>query len=1458
MRVEADEAKFLDDVIVMRQDGRLVVRQVKFSTNPEGEGDAFTWEKLLAEPPGKPARKRMSLLKKWAFSLSELRATYQIAEASVISNRTAGADLQAVINRTTGLVDFDNISAAVRVEIISQLGGEPEAHQFFAQFRFNLNEPSLDDLEGLLRRRFDRLSGTEIGWLSLKNEVRFWVSHRNEPSPHGEIKLSDVIRAARWNALQSLPQRFNVPPDYVIPSEGFHKDVQSTLLSSANGCYVITGSPGVGKSTYTSYLYDQLKDQGTAVIRHHYYLSQDDQAGVIRLEHIRAAESLMCDLKHNYTEALGSNAGDNPVAVKLRDWLVACGGFYPKESARLVVIIDGLDHVWRDTRSIDELNRLLTFILPVPDGIVVLLATQPVDDSQLPPLLLRYAPRDSWLKLPLMDKPAVLTWLHHHESEVFGRRAELEPPQSDHVRQYQFTRIGEALYEKSGGHPLHLRYTLRALQERDQLVTVENIERLPGCAHDDIRDYYRELWGALPEESKGILHLLTANRFPWTKRAILECLNPEGTGYSSLSLSLRQVEHLLSDTGMGLRAFHSSLLAFIEGLPEHADHRSAMQRNALNWLRRDAPEYLRWAYEWVIEADLGNDTALRDGPNREWLVQAIAKRYSSEQILDLLCRSIWCSLQREDLPRAVEVGLLHDYCVRAFESDPEILEQLLRAQLMASEVDDLSLRIGQDLSRLTESDIALLAIHEARKGNITFVKGSLDELAKQINRPDEQTHVEWSSQALAIITVAALLEDVEPAKIVDFVLSNRETADVHEMLNSLAFALRAERNSTRLKRVLSLQPSTSENFNVRMRVDEREYIVRHAVWLALEEGFELDDEARRAENGDDPYYLMYAAIRKIENFQARPARLPNVLLFESKYIGPGSPSRQRKDLFYSSLAGFVANRLWGFQNADWIGTIGRASKIGRCLIWLDLMAGKIAELLTTGKSPAFGLLYEGLKDFDDPAKGEPFDIEASGLRNDVARAVRHFALDLLSVTVAIEGTAEIDKSDLEIAFASGYCHWDTWMNQYVAHRRRWLGENALSWLLESQTTRLAITVEPFPERATTYSILASVAASHGREDEARQLIGNTAANMVTHGNHKDLLFFHSLHAIKQCHRAGITEARDWLVQLATPIAHVEEFTDGDETGHLPRELAEMLLEISPDLFPAYYAWLCEEEEAYDALHAFNSFLRVADFSSPVNRAIAATAIDSGSLKILNERATEDQYARAILDSARDLLGEKGLEKSLREEPRAKSDSLERHPSPVAPRDYPPDSFEGYLAALEANERVWREEAIEEWINYWLAEKLDEAVFTAIEHAVARGIELRNYDRIFELALRLYGRDRAYSWLVKAHKEQRGWNRYWSGEDEARRRWQHVARLYPDRWFDFIKQTLGNENEKSPWQGLYLDSSRTARIIEYCLRLNKTDLARGATKSFVQGSLQLVHDLPLTAPFWINGSDQPTI
>ena len=230
--------------------------------------------------------------------------------------------------------------------IVEQLGGEPEAREFFGEFKFRLNRPSLESFEESIRRRFGLLSGTELGRLSLKERLRQWVKFKNEPAPDGRITLAHIKRAAQWYTLRSLPQSFGIPNDYVAP-DAFHKDTIAAVGDQSAKSLVIFGSPGVGKSTYLSYLCGELDaDQHFLIIRHHYSLSMTDPHE--RFDHSRVAESLMSRLERACPDSLGRLGGTNPNPDQLRDWITASAGFLAEKRQRLIVVIDGLDQVWRE------------------------------------------------------------------------------------------------------------------------------------------------------------------------------------------------------------------------------------------------------------------------------------------------------------------------------------------------------------------------------------------------------------------------------------------------------------------------------------------------------------------------------------------------------------------------------------------------------------------------------------------------------------------------------------------------------------------------------------------------------------------------------------------------------------------------------------------------------------------------------------------------------------------------------------------------------------------------------------------------------------------------------------------------------------------------------------------------------------------------------------------------------
>lgn len=1461
VRVEADDAGYLDDIVALRSDGSLLAQQVKFSTNPDAIEDPWTWSNLLR----RQKESQKSLLQKWAFSLGQpLFRQYPIYEASVVSNRQPAPDLQQAL-LSNGFVGFDKIlDTDIREEIIIQLQSEQNAREFFAKFQFRLNEPNLEELEEGQRRRFlKNLGGTEVGWRNLKDELSVWVRNRNNPEPDGLIRLNHIRRAALWYQLQSLPQKFEIPPDYVLPSDQLHEEIVNQLLSLKQGCLVLTGSPGVGKSTYSSYLYQHFKESGIPVVRHHYFLSLKDRMMRERTEHQRAAASLMHDLERDHSEALGNLTSQNPVPNNLSEWIAACGDYYGKQDKTLIVIIDGLDHVWRERRSVEELDALLGYILPTSDNVVVLLATQTVADSQLPISLLRNAPRNQWLKLPLLNEQAVRKWLHHHEKDI-------TLDSSNPIPEYISERLSNAFYRKSKGHPLHLRYSLRTLQERNIIVTEDSVNSLPECPHEDINAYYRNLWHVLPEEGREILHLFAVCPFPWPRRDdVAKCIDPQGSRTSDILKTLRQVEHLLIPDRMGLRPFHSSLPAFITNLEEHRDYAQTHKQRALHWLQTEAPEYWRWAYEWIFAADLGDSQLLREGPSRQWAIESIVGHYPRYEVENILSRSIQAALDVKNLPRAIELGLFKDYFYPNFEFENENRGLLLYPQL-ALEEDDSYLRaqLQSNLADISNNEIYLLAEAEFNRDDFEAVRLCLTELS-------DRFHLEPSRETITpLLKVAAIAQGYNPARIVDLTTHNRETGHALEILSVHTRYLRIHREAERLKQLLTTKGNSSNDTETLTEFDnqelnevERGLVLQHSILLALEEGLDFDDMLFDSRNCSNPYTAIYVALRKVEGVDLNELTFPDTGVLSDQHYIPYERQQELSDWFHEVFFCLLANYLHKREiyNKEWLQKIGTYSWQRRLVQKLGEIALTLSDQLLSGQSIPFGWFYEKIEVFTRPDMSSARQDSIWRYRNAIADAALEIGFDLLVLTRANGGNYTISKADLETAFISDYCHPNAWMHLYVTRRRPLLDDRAVEWLLRKMSRELSSSIEPFNERMETFCILAAIAALHQLYDQARSFTYSAANNFFAHGYHKDLLLNEVIGVIQLCHRShsylSTSASNDLplknLVKLAPAIAHIEDFTDSDETGHLPRLLAEALAEIKPELLPIYYQWLFSVEEYYDAQHTFHVFLKSADLSSSINQAIAATAVSDRSLDILVERTESgDKDAEGILSTQLDFLGKNATYRPPNSSEATNSTYGSNLAVPekqaLSVAEYPPTRFDDFIADL-SNQSIWeRNQYINQWVESWAVTEHKSEVLEAVEKLLERGHDLRDYDTIFELAFSIYGKTRAYLYLVRAHYTDHGWSHYFTSKEKAANRWQIVKQHYRDRWFDFIKDTV-TYGEPS------IDRLSILRIVEYCLLMDQPQLATSIMEKVVDTALDFVSPIALPQPGWIptNGNQLDT-
>ena len=143
-------------------------------------------------------------------------------------------------------------------------------------------------------------------------------------------------------------------------------------ITSSDGLTVLWGPPGRGKSTYLSHCVAGINLKSTVCIRHHYFLSLEDRSEG-RFHYYAIAQSL----KHQLEEAIPDLEGPSR---DLGELLETAAFRLEGEGRRLIVVIDGLDHVWRDHRDHEDMEALFDALLPLPDNVRLVVGN--AEDSQ--------------------------------------------------------------------------------------------------------------------------------------------------------------------------------------------------------------------------------------------------------------------------------------------------------------------------------------------------------------------------------------------------------------------------------------------------------------------------------------------------------------------------------------------------------------------------------------------------------------------------------------------------------------------------------------------------------------------------------------------------------------------------------------------------------------------------------------------------------------------------------------------------------------------------------------------------------------------------------------------------------------------------------------------------------------------------------------------------------------------
>ena len=293
-----------------------------------------------------------------------------------------------------------------------------------------------------------------------------------------------------------------------------------------------------------------------------------------------------------------------------------------------MVLVDGLDHVWRDNaRDKRPLDEIFHQLLPIFGNMVLLVGTQPVDGSLLPDILLNHSPKSNWQTLPTMTGKSIYDFL---KFKINSNRLHL-----DCSEDYSETTIKESankLQQITNGYPLHVIYSIEYLAQNGKYLSEYEVEKLPPCTSRDINTYYLGLWNKLSHKQKDVLILCAGFQFSWPRPSIAIILDDD----TEQPPNINAVSHMLFEGLSGIRPFHESLVVFVKEQDCYQERINTLLPSVCNWLKNEASEYLKDAWLWSCLARSGDSSELRQGVSRDWILDYLIRGMPIKTCLRLL------------------------------------------------------------------------------------------------------------------------------------------------------------------------------------------------------------------------------------------------------------------------------------------------------------------------------------------------------------------------------------------------------------------------------------------------------------------------------------------------------------------------------------------------------------------------------------------------------------------------------------------------------------------------------------------------------------------------------------------------------------------------------------------------------------------------------------------------------
>lgn len=1387
---QVDAPQGIDDIVCERQDGKTDFWQVKFTPDTDKEDNQLSWEWLLKRS-GHSIRAR-SILQKIADAVDKVPAERR-GDITLLTNKIPNREIATCLRNNK--IDWNQVPIAKQQSIILQLGTQERAKQFFDILQICHSDQSYTRLNSIVPELL-RKHTNEEGVYRLIERAKRWAIQRNSPSDGGWICLEHIRAVISTNRPEPIPQTFVLPDNYIVPDADFHDKFIDSLFNPTNRLVVLTGAPGKGKSTYISHICQILQTREFPYIRHHYFLGLDDRT-TDRLSPRIVAEDLMCQVKAFCSQIEMKNYH----AEHLHKVLAECGQIYKEEGKRFFIIIDGLDHVWRDNgKDKSPLDELFCQLLPLPDNVTLLVGTQPVDDELLPSRLLQNSPREEWLHLPNMSGDAIRKYL---SGQVESGRIVF----NFHQSQYEevLSQCAELLTTKTQGYPLHVIYSCEKLHVEGKGLSHWEIENLPRCEGGNITNYYNELWKILNYEQRDILHLCCAFPFLWPATSFSEIFSER----TETIPNVKAVIHLLYESIAGLRPFHESLIVFTRSTTEHENRIKLLLPALISWLEKSAPKPIKNCWYWSCLAYNGDPYPLRNGLTRDWILERLAEGYRQDEFIRLLTQAETSALAEGHFSEA--------YQHRSRKT------RLLNARLQIWDMSTLGV-----CSMINASEALLKQYQSTQNGSSPKILATLAIALWFRNHFDEAKR----------ITRLALQRYSNESSVYTNKNSDESRADIRLLIKA---AVLTECFDEKWLATGSVHKWSDSNIN--LLIECAEYKSDIGLLFSLHDVFKQTVIKNKIVNA----IVRVGIVEQIDlEYWPHFSGLDSALLRLYSHLSTAHPCSIITEQGESEIGRYHVHPEVSYDEWFYDSLFYRLNASGD-YCWLPVSTGEGQEEVSSH--------FHHLNDFSDIiAESMALNIQQSfsdfcsliALVSDlkdhqmqIQQKRMFFKTDWVSIALnlhLIMHCKPVNTEEIDIILNSEHTALYRLHKTILNFHSRAFESDAIANFLVFEDGRQKEKLQETNEYLANNLELSEIALHY----DLNQSIFFERVKLcwdygLGYGHHKDIALNQVLTAIKTI---ATVEPKYALTQLerVSPLVHnICDFTDGDHTQHSVTELSALYARLSPLTLSSIYDSYVSEGEWYDADNALTQYLKHADLSSPFVESLCRTLLDDGQIEIIQNRAKDN----AILTTFWPEILPRKMDYSSSAK-RSLGGTEKFDPEKISPAD-----VTNLLNVRSSYENIPK------WYHYWKDQGKVTEVINVLLPIINNGLPEYSEFRyilsdLFEDTLRLKGKKYAFPILVQEHIQRNGWGEWGESDDQTYARLDKVIRLYPDKIDDFLYKTTRLHHYKTKEENLVIPGNKLTYLL---VNVGRVDEAKSLCEAMISEVEAETQNLPLCKPQW---------